>query len=61
MATNKPAFTLRLDKITYQKIGILATAEHRSMNNYIEYILLKHIAEIEQERGPILPPDDSAQ
>ena len=49
MATNKPVFTLRLNELTYQKIGYLATAEHRSMTNYIEYVLLKHIAEIDPE------------
>ena len=56
MATNKQVFTLRLDESTYQKIGCLATAEHRSMTNYIEYVLLKHIAEIEREHGEIIPP-----
>ena len=54
MTTNKQVFTLRLDEGTYQKIGHLATAEHRSMSNYIEYVLLRHIAEIEKERGEIM-------
>ena len=59
MATNKQVFTLRLDESTYQKIGCLATAEHRSMTNYIEYVLLKHIAEIEEEHGEIIPLEAS--
>ncbi len=59
MATNKQVFTLRLDESTFQKIGCLATAEHRSMTNYIEYVLLKHIDEIEEERGELIPSEAS--
>lgn len=51
MATNKRVFTLRLEDDVFDKIGALATAEHRSMTNYIEYVLLKHINEIEQDTG----------
>ena len=47
MASNKRVFTLRLDDEVFEKIGALATAEHRSMTNYIEYVLLKHIRETE--------------
>ena len=47
MATNKRVFTLRLEDEVFEKIGILATKEHRSLTNYIEYVLLKHIAEVE--------------
>ena len=55
MATNKRVFTLRLDDNVFDKIGILATNEHRSMTNYIEYVLLKHIKEVENEHGEIKP------
>lgn len=55
MATNKKVFTLRLEDEVFDKIGALATEEHRSLTNYIEYVLLKHINEIEQERGTIKP------
>lgn len=55
MATNKRVFTLRLEDEVFDKIGALATAEHRSLTNYIEYVLLKHIYEVEQERGVIKP------
>ena len=48
MATNKRVFTLRLEDEVFDKIGALATKEHRSMTNYIEYVLLKHIAEVEK-------------
>ena len=50
MATNKRVFTLRLSEEVFDKIGALATAEHRSMTNYIEYVLLKHIREAESEQ-----------
>lgn len=55
MATNKKVFTLRLEDEVFDKIGALATAEHRSLTNYIEYVLLKHINEVEQEQGVIKP------
>ena len=58
MATNKRVFTLRLEDDVFDKIGILATSEHRSITNYIEYVLLKHITEIEQEKGRISPNMD---
>ena len=48
MATNKRVFTLRLEDEIFDKIGALATKEHRSMTNYIEYVLLKHISEVEK-------------
>ncbi len=53
MATNKRVFTLRLSDEVFDKIGILSTREHRSMTNYIEYVLMKHLAEIERESGEI--------
>ncbi len=49
MPSNKRVFTLRLEDPVFDKIGVLATAQHRSMTNYIEYVLLKHLEEIEQE------------
>lgn len=53
MATNKRVFTLRLPDEVFDKIGILATREHRSMTNYIEYVLMKHLSEVEREDGKI--------
>lgn len=53
MATNKRVFTLRLSDEVFDKIGILATNEHRSMTNYIEYVLIRHLEEIEKEHGEI--------
>lgn len=51
MATNKRVFTLRLTDEIFDKIGILATKDHRSMTNYIEYVLVKHLEEIEKEQA----------
>ena len=53
MATDKRVFTLRLSDEVFDKIGTLATNEHRSMTNYIEYVLLKHLNEYETVNGPI--------
>lgn len=53
MATNKRVFTLRMEDEIFDKIGKLATAEHRSMTNYIEYILLEHIRQTEKQYGLI--------
>lgn len=48
MATTKRVFTLRLSDEVFDKIGVLATAEHRSITNYIEFVLLKHLDEVEK-------------
>ena len=53
MASNKRVFTLRLSDEVFDKIGILATSEHRSLTNYIEYILIKHLEDVEKEHGEI--------
>ena len=41
MASNKRVFTLRLSDEVFDKIGALATKQHRSMTNYIEFVLWK--------------------
>ncbi len=53
MATTKRVFTLRLTDDVFDKIGELAASEHRSMTNYIEYVLIKHLEQVEKERGVI--------
>lgn len=59
MATTKRVFTLRLSDEVFDKIGALATSEHRSMTNYIEFVLLKHIEEVEQEKGELISHDQN--
>ena len=53
MATNKRVFTLRLSDEVFDKIGALATNNHRSMTNYIEILLIRHLEQIEKEQGKI--------
>ncbi len=53
MATNKRVFTLRLSDEVFDKIGVLATMNHRSMTNYIEYVLMQHLKKLEKEHGTI--------
>ncbi len=43
MATSKRVFTLRLSEDVLEKIGKLATKEHRSVTNYIEFVLLQYL------------------
>ena len=45
MATNKRVFTLRVSEDVLDNIGKLATKEHRSVTNYIEFVLLQHLEE----------------
>lgn len=47
MTTTKHAFTLRLSDEVFVKTRNLAKAEHRSVTNYIEHILLGHIQKCE--------------
>ena len=58
MATNKRVFTLRMTDEVFDKIGVLATREHRSMTNYIEYVLLRHLEALEKEKGEIIIRSD---
>ena len=53
MATNKRVFTLRLPDEVLEKIGMLATQQHRSVTNYIEFVLLQHLEEVEREHGSV--------
>lgn len=59
MATNKRVFTLRLPDEVFDKIGALATKEHRSMTNYIEFVLMKHLDEVERMRRETEKGDSS--
>lgn len=43
MAKAKVVTTLRLDEATYEKIVAIAEAEVRSVNNQIEYAIMKFI------------------
>lgn len=49
MPSLKKITTLRLDDEIVDKLKILAIEDNRSLNNYIEIILKKHINEIESK------------
>jgi len=51
MATGKRVFTLRMEDEVFNKIGRLATREHRSMTNYIEYVLMDHLKNYENNEA----------
>ena len=53
MATHTRVLPLRLSDEVFEKIGKLATSEHRSVTNYIEFVLLRHLEEVEREHGEI--------
>ena len=53
MATNKIQCGLRLNESVYEKVKVLATQEHRSFNNLIEYAIQKYVDEYEAQYGPI--------
>lgn len=50
MATNKRVFTLRLEEPTFNEIGKLASKEHRSLTNFIEFVLLKYLNEQKESK-----------
>jgi len=58
MAKIKVQTGLRLDEELYEKVKTLADLEGRSLNNLVEYIVRRYIADHEKENGPILPSQD---
>lgn len=59
MATNKIQCGLRLPGSVYEKVKVLATQEHRSINNLIEYAIQKYVDEYEAQNGPIQVPKEN--
>ena len=47
MAVHRHVFTLKLEEEAFDKIKKLAVQSHRSLTNYVEYVLLKHAEEAE--------------
>lgn len=45
---------LRLNESVYDKIRVLASLDHRSINNMIEHILQSYVEEYEFENGTII-------
>lgn len=58
MATSKIQTGLRLNESIYEKLKVISTAEQRSLNNLIEFIVQKYVDEYEQLNGPVLKSDE---
>ncbi len=46
-------YTLRVDRLLFQKFRYIAEYEGRSANKEIEQFLKRHVAEFEGQHGPI--------
>ena len=46
-------YTLRVDRVLFQKFRYIAEYEGRSANKEIEQYLKKRVLEVEREHGPI--------
>lgn len=53
MATAKVQTGLRLEEGLYEKLKTLSDMEGRSLNNLMEYIARRYIAEYEAQNGPL--------
>ena len=53
MASNKRVFTLRLSDPVFDKIEALSKQQHRSMTNFIEYVMLDYLKKYEDNNGEI--------
>ena len=53
MATAKVQTGLRLEEGLYEKLKALSEMEGRSLNNLMEYIARRYIAEYEAQNGPL--------
>lgn len=58
MATLKIQTGLRLEEQLYEKLKALAESDSRSLNNLIEHILRRYIADYEAQQGAIPLPRD---
>lgn len=58
MATSKVQTGLRLEEGLYEKLKILSELEGRSLNNLVEFIARRYVAEYEAQNGPLALPQD---
>lgn len=61
MATNKKAFTMRLDWQNYEKFVAISKKNRRSMAAELELIVEQYIAKYESQNGQILLTVDENQ
>ena len=59
MANYKIQTGLRISEATHNKLKVLATKDHRSINNLIEFIIQNYLEEYEAKNGviPVLPEE----
>ena len=53
MKDNLPRYTLRINRITLDKLEYIAEFNGRSKNREIEWLIRRHIADFEKEHGRI--------
>lgn len=53
MATAKIQTGLRLEESLYEKLKTLSDMEGRSLNNLMEFIARRYVAEYETKNGPL--------
>lgn len=53
MAISKIQTGLRINENAYAKLKTLSEMENRSLNNLVEYIIQRYIADYEKENGAI--------
>ena len=54
MPSTKIQTGLRVDEATYEKLKAIAKLESRSLNNLVEHIVIRYIADYEKVNGLIL-------
>ena len=52
--TNRHAYTLRVDALSFEKFRYIAESEGRSVNKAIELYMKRRILAFEREHGPIV-------
>lgn len=58
MAIPKVKTGLRVNETAYNKLKTLARSENRPLNNLMETILMRYIADYEREHGPVPEYDE---
>jgi len=58
MAIQENPYPLRIDNTIMKKMKVISKDNGRSVNKEIEFILKKHIQDIEAEKGTIKIPND---
>ena len=53
MATSKIQTGLRLEESLYEKVKAIAENDGRSLNNLIEQVLRRYVADYEAQNGPL--------